>query len=153
MTPASSAAFQLDPSPFTTYLACWLGLTAFQCLIGVCVRRSGWWRPADEYAHNPSTVVFGIGLLLLCALASGVLWILNGAGRRIALGTTIIILAFSISIVLGHLAFLDAYALRSPQVVSTTPGFTAEEIDKIFQARQNLLDSLTCRRTSCSGLG
>jgi len=67
---ATSAAFQLDPSPFTNYLACWLGLTAFHCLIGVCVRRSGWWRPADEYAHNPSTVVFGIALLLLCALAS-----------------------------------------------------------------------------------
>jgi hypothetical protein len=45
-------------------------------------------------------------------------------------------LAFGISIVLGHLAFLDAYALLITPGGLNHPNFTAEEIDKIFQARQ-----------------
>ena len=83
---ASSAAFQLDPGSFNTLLLGWLGLTAFHCLINLWVRRSGWWRPADEYARNPPTVMFGIGLLSLCAVAFGVLWILDPArGRAVPL--------------------------------------------------------------------
>jgi len=54
---ATSAASQLDPAPFSSYLLCWIGLTAFHCLIGLCVRLSGWWRPAEE----GRTSVLGLG--------------------------------------------------------------------------------------------
>ena len=121
-TLATSAAFQLDPSPFTTYLACWLGLTAFHCLIGVCVRRSGWWRPADEYAHNPSTVVFGIALLLLCALAFGVLWILDPVG-----GVAIPLIGAALFFAVGWLGWV----LRRPRF--SAPG--ASEMDPAVKRR------------------
>ena len=96
---------------FSSYLLCWLGLTAFHCLIGLCVRRSGWWRPADEYAHNPSTLVFGVGLLLLCVLAFGVLWILDPAG-----GSAIPLVGAGLFFVVGGLGWL----LRRPRF--TAPG-------------------------------
>jgi len=108
---ATSGASQLDPAPFSSYLLCWLGLTAFHCLIGLCVRRSGWWRPADEYAHNPSTLVFGVGLLLLCVLAFGVLWILDPTG-----GSAIPLVGAGLFFVVGGLGWL----LRRPRF--TAPG-------------------------------
>ena len=108
---ATSAAFQLDPVPFSSYLLCWLGLTAFHCLIGLCVRLSGWWRPADEYAHNPSALVFGVGLLLLCMLAFAVLLILDPAGELI-----IPLVGAALFLVVGSLGWV----LRRPRF--TAPG-------------------------------
>jgi hypothetical protein len=107
---ATSAGSQLDPASFSSYLLCWVGLTAFHCLIGLCVRRSGWWRPADEYAHNCSTFVFGVGLLCLCVLAFGVLWILDPAG-----GAAIPLVGAGLFFVVGWLG----WALRRPRFSAT----------------------------------
>ncbi len=103
---ATSAASQLDPAPFSSYLLCWIGLTAFHCLLRLCVRLSGWWRPADEYAHNSSTFVFGVGLLCLCVVAFGVLWILDPAG-----GSAIPLVGAGLFFVVGWLGWV----LRRPR--------------------------------------
>ena len=119
---ATSAASQLDPAPFSSYLLCWIGLTAFHCLIGLCVRLSGWWRPADEYAHNPSTFVFGVGLLCLCILAFGVLWILDPAG-----GSAIPLVGAGLFFVVGWLGWV----LRRPRF--SAPGVA--DLDRATEER------------------
>ena len=66
---AAAAAYQLDPDYFQVYLVAWLGFTAFHCVAGALVRRSGWWRPADEFSRNLRWPVFALGVLVLCGLA------------------------------------------------------------------------------------
>ena len=119
---ATSTASQLDPAPFSSYLLCWIGLTAFHCLIGLCVRLSGWWRPADEYAHNSSTLVFGVGLLCLCVLAFGVLWILDPAG-----GADIPLVGAGLFFVVGWLGWV----LRRPRF--SAPGVA--DLDRATEER------------------
>jgi hypothetical protein len=119
---ATSAASQLDPGPFRSYLMCWLGLTAFHCLIRLCVRLSGWWRPADEYAHNSSTLVFGVGLLFLCVLAFSVLWILDPAD-----GSAIPLVGAGLFFVVGWLGWV----LRRPRF--TAPGVA--DLDRATEER------------------
>jgi hypothetical protein len=95
------------------------------CLV-LAIERLRQWLPR---AYLPIT------LLAIAALV-GAAYLYGGWPARIALGTTIIVLAFGISIVLGHLAFLDACALLITPGGLDHPSFTAEQIDEIFQARQ-----------------
>ena len=76
-----------------------------------------------------------ISLVLIAALAAAA-YLYGGWPARVALGTTIILLAFGISITLGHLAFLDAYALLITPGGLDTPSFTPEQIEEIFRARR-----------------
>ncbi len=76
-----------------------------------------------------------ISLLVIAALAAAA-YLYGGWPARVALGTTIILLAFGISITLGHLAFLDAYALLITPGGLDTPSFTPEQIEEIFRARR-----------------
>ena len=96
-----------------------------------------------------------ITLLVIAALAASGVPLRRLASDESPLGTTIILLALGISIVLGHLAFLDAYAL-----LITPGGLDHAELHRRADRRdlsrtpaRHLLDSPTCRRTSCSGLG
>ena len=72
---------------------------------------------------------------MIAALAAAA-YLYGGWPARVALGTTIILLAFGISITLGHLAFLDAYALLITPGGLDTPSFTPEQIEEIFRARR-----------------
>ena len=60
--------YQLDPDHFQTLPAVWLAFTGFHCVAGALVRRSGWWRPADESSRNLRWPVFALGVLVLCGL-------------------------------------------------------------------------------------
>ena len=70
---AASAGHQLDPANFPTYLVAWLGFTAFHCVAGALIRRSKWWRPADESSRNLPFPLFAAGVVLLSGLAYGLL--------------------------------------------------------------------------------
>ena len=74
---AAAAGYQLDPEHFQTYLAAWLGFTGFHCVAGALVRRSGWWRPADEYSRNLRWPTFAVGVVVLSGLAYA---LLRGSG-------------------------------------------------------------------------
>ncbi|HEY5821393.1 MAG TPA: hypothetical protein VIT20_05430, partial [Propionibacteriaceae bacterium] len=64
---AGSLTYRLDPEHFGLYLRWWLILTLYHCLIGILLRRSGWWRPKAEFRRPISTPVFGAGLVGLAA--------------------------------------------------------------------------------------
>ena len=78
---AASAGFLLDPVHYQTYQLVWLALTVLHCVVNALVRRSGWWRPADEFNRNPNPVTFGLGVLVLSGLVFALLLILD-ADRR-----------------------------------------------------------------------
>ena len=66
---AAAVAYQLDPDHFQIYLVAWLAFTGFHCVAGALVRRSGWWRPADESSRNLPWPLFALGVLVLSGLA------------------------------------------------------------------------------------
>ena len=43
-------------------------MTVLHCVANALVRRSGWWRPADEFNRNLKSATFGLGVLLLSGL-------------------------------------------------------------------------------------
>ena len=79
---AAAAAYQLDPDHFQLYLVAWLAFTGFHCVAGALVRRSGWWRPADESSQNLRWPVFALGVLVLCGLAYVLLRGFDPGSRR-----------------------------------------------------------------------
>ena len=73
-------------------------------------------------------------ILKASAAFAAAAYLYGGWPARVALGTTIILLAFGISITLGHLAFLDAYALLITPGGLSTPSFTPDQIEEIFRS-------------------
>ena len=77
---AASSGYRLDPAHFRTYLLVWLGFTTLHCVVGAVIRRSGWWRPADEFNRNPNPLAFAAGVLALAAIVFGTLLLLDPVG-------------------------------------------------------------------------
>ncbi|HSU34258.1 MAG TPA: hypothetical protein VLJ88_01235, partial [Propionibacteriaceae bacterium] len=79
---AASAGYLLDPEHFQTYQLVWLAMTVLHCVRNALVRRSGWWRPADEFNRNPNLLAFGLGAVVFSALVFALLRALDADGAR-----------------------------------------------------------------------
>ena len=77
---AASAGYLLDPEHFQTYQLVWLAMTVLHCVLNALVRRSGWWRPADEFNRNPNLLTFGLGALVFSGLVFALLRALDADG-------------------------------------------------------------------------
>ena len=82
---AATSGYRLDPLNFRRYLLVWLGFTALHCVVGAAIRRSGWWRPADEFNRNLNPAAFAAGVLALALLVFGILFGF-GSGRATGAG-------------------------------------------------------------------
>ena len=78
----------LDPTRFGLYVGFVAGAAALHGVCAALVRRAGWWRPADEFARNPSLLVFAVGLILLAGLVGAAQLLLGWtADRDLAAGS------------------------------------------------------------------
>ncbi|HWJ53208.1 MAG TPA: hypothetical protein VNT24_07525, partial [Propionibacteriaceae bacterium] len=120
---AAAAAYQLDPDHFQIYLTAWLGFTGFHCVVGALVRRSGWWRPADEYSRNPRWPTFAVGVVVLCGLAYGLLHGLDPMADRVE--------AVAGAVLIFVVAWIGFWARR--------PRFTAPGVGGLSDAEKTVL--------------
>jgi hypothetical protein len=75
---AAVIAYRLDPGQYFLYLIVWLVATAYHVALNMGVRRTGWWRPANQFFKPVGGLAFGAGLFAMSVLAFGLQVWLNG---------------------------------------------------------------------------
>jgi hypothetical protein len=86
-------AYRLDPPHFLVYLLVWFVATCYHVLLNLGVRRSGWWRPANEFFKPIGWQTFAVGLAGMSLIAFGLQVLLDGAHLPAFLSSALIFVA------------------------------------------------------------
>jgi hypothetical protein len=90
---AAVIAYRLDPRHYLVYLLVWFAATSYHVLLNLCVRKSGWWRPANEFFKPVGWEAFAVGLAGLTLMAFGFQVLLDGVSLPAYLSSALILIA------------------------------------------------------------